>query len=118
MEPRCTISGCLLEKRDNARDQNEPEIIQLLWEMGATWRRLDATLGGEMAGVPDLLVGLADRNYLLEVKTNRGRLNACEQDFHRSWLGQDGIVRSADDVRRVLNPPWLEDTQPSKPVLG
>ena len=63
MDPRCSISGCILEKRDNVRDQNEREIIQALWDLGATWRRIDATLGGEMAGIPDLLVGFGGRNY-------------------------------------------------------
>ncbi len=117
MDPRCTISGCVLEKRDNTRDGNEQEIIHALWEMGATWRRIDATLGGEMAGVPDLLVGLDGKNYLLEVKTARGSLNAYQKDFHNRWLGEAHVVRSADDVQRILNPASLEDTQPSLSTL-
>ncbi len=117
MDPRC-ITGCVLEKRENTRDQNEPEIIQALWEMGAICRRLDATLGGEMAGVPDLLVGFEGKNYLLEIKTARGRLNVHQQKFHNSWLGQVDVVRSADELRGILKPSWLEDTQPSKSMLG
>ncbi len=118
MDPRCNISGCVLEKRNNTRDQNEPEIIQALREMDATWRRLDATLGGEMAGVPDLLVGFGGKNYLLEVKSVRGRLNPYQKDFHDKWLGQVHTVRSADDVRRILGADWLDDTQPSPSTLA
>ena len=116
MDPRCS-DGCILENRDNNRDQNERMIILALRELGASVRRLDATLGGDMAGIPDLLVGLSGKNYLLEVKTARGSLNDNQKIFHDSWLGEVHVVRSVEDVRRIVKPTWLEDTQPSRALL-
>lgn len=47
------------------RDAAEPDIVKALVAAGATVQRLDLTNG------PDLLVGYAGKNYLLEVKSGK-----------------------------------------------
>ena len=71
------------------RDENEPEIVEALEAVGASVLRLDDV---------DLLVGFRGINYLLEVKTPKGKLNKKQQKFFRSWVGQVNIVRTVDDA--------------------
>ena len=52
------------------RDANEAEIVAALQRVGATVERI--TTGG---GVPDLLVGYWRKNYLMEVKQGKNKLN-------------------------------------------
>lgn len=58
-------------------------------------------------GVPDLLVGHRNRNYLLEVKDpskspSRRRLTPDEEKFHQSWSGQIAVVHTLEDVLKIL----------------
>lgn len=73
-----------------SRDANEPEIIRALESVGATVTHLDAGKGG----IPDLLVGFRGVNYLLEVKTERGKLRPVQAEWHALWRGQVTVVRS------------------------
>jgi hypothetical protein len=52
-------------------DANQTAIVDALRAAGATVQSL-ATVGG---GVPDLLVGVRGKTYLLEVKTPKGKRN-------------------------------------------
>ena len=49
-------------------------------------------------GVPDLLVGRAGVNYLLEVKSEKGRLTEDQEEWHMNWRGHKSVVRSIDDA--------------------
>lgn len=95
----------------NQRDANEEEIVRALIGVGATVRRLDASIGGEMAGLPDLLVGYRGMNYLLEVKRFKGSLNGIsivaslspsQRKFWNSWNGSATIVRNATEALRAI----------------
>ena len=57
-------------RRDAKVDQNQQEIITALRQIGASVYPLH--FAGK--GCPDLLVGFRGRNYLIFVKTERGRL--------------------------------------------
>lgn len=53
-------------------------------------------------GCPDLLVGFRGQNYLLEVKTPNGTLNAHQKAWIMIWYGQVAVVTSAEEALRVI----------------
>ena len=71
-------------------DGNQSVIIQALQAVGAQVYPLGQPV--------DLLVGYKGRNWLLEVKTARGRLRNGQGVFLASWAGQAAVVRSVDDA--------------------
>ena len=58
-------------------DANQPLIVQCLRDCGATVVST-ATVG---KGFPDLIVGYGGRNFLFEIKTEKGKLHQVQQDF-------------------------------------
>lgn len=83
------------------RDQNEKEIVAALRARGASVTLLD------QAGVPDLLVGLHGRTFLLEVKVSsrkdgkghsnkskggEGELTAAQVKWWQGWTGSHPII--------------------------
>lgn len=85
-------------RRDAKVDQNQREIIDALRRVGASVYPLH--FAGK--GCPDLIVGFRGRNFLLEVKTERGRLNAEQRDFHQAWRGQVAVVRSRREAVEAI----------------
>lgn len=79
-------------------DTNHNQIVCALRDMGASVTSL-AAVG---CGVPDLIVGWRQRNYLLEVKGEKGQLNPYQVAFHAMWSGQVCVVRTPDDALRVI----------------
>ena len=71
-------------------DANQPEIVAALRKIGATVQHLH-TVG---RGCPDILVGYQGENYLLEIKTEKGKLTPPEGRFFADWEGQVSIVHS------------------------
>lgn len=81
-------------RRDAKVDQNQAEIIDALRRVGASVYPLH--FAGK--GCPDLIVGFRGRNYLIEVKSSRGKLNADQRTFHQAWRGHVCVVRSAREA--------------------
>ena len=79
-------------------DENQAEIVDAFRRCGASVVSL-ADVGG---GIPDLLIGYRDVTFLVEVKTAEGKLNDLQKKWHARWNGQIAIVRSVDDVLRLL----------------
>ena len=80
-------------------DANQPEIVEALRSVGASVQSL-AQLGG---GVPDLLVGINGKNYLLEVKDgskcdSATKLTPMEDLFHSVWKGHKAVVRNTNEA--------------------
>lgn len=75
-------------------DANQPEIVAALRAVGCSVQTL-ATMG---AGVPDLLIGLAGVNLLVEVKSAKGKLTKDQIPWHEAWRGQVAIVRSVEEA--------------------
>lgn len=76
-------------------DDNQRAIVEVLRRLGFSVQSL-ASVGD---GVPDLLVGRAGRNILLEVKNsnlppNKQRLTEREEAWQRNWRGQCATVKS------------------------
>jgi hypothetical protein len=78
------------------RDSNESAIIEALRSVGASVQQLSAK------GCPDLLVGFRGENYLLEVKTVKGKLTEDEDLWFFDWHGQAQIVRTVEDALEAI----------------
>jgi Holliday junction resolvase len=83
-------------RRAAKRDANETEIIKALRQIGATVQPINA------ADTPDLLIGYQGINYLMEVKTEKGKLKPGQIDWHDNWRGQCAVVRSVDEAFMIL----------------
>ena len=84
-------------------DANHVEIVKALRKIGCDVISL-AAVG---SGGPDLLVGIAGRNYLIEVKNGKkprsGQKLTPEQiKFHRNWCGQKTVINNINDAVRVV----------------
>jgi hypothetical protein len=72
-------------------------IVQALRDEGADLCSV-VSLSGEAHGVPDLLVGLGYRTYLVEVKDgenqppSKQRLTPDQERFIRNWKGYPVVV--------------------------
>ena len=75
-------------------DANHTLIAAACRAAGATVHHTHRVGGG----FPDLSVGIAGLNLLIEVKTNTGQLNANEQRFHAEWRGQIAVVRTVEEA--------------------
>jgi len=74
-------------------DENHAQIRAALERAGATV---------VPDGPVDLIVGLRGRNYLLEIKTEKGKLRVKQEGFIRRWKGQVHVVRSVDEALAVI----------------
>lgn len=86
-------------RRAARTDANQTAIVEALRKCGASVQSL-AAVG---KGVPDLLVGLRSRNYLLEVKDgskppSARKLTPDQEQWHLKWAGQVLTVTSAEDA--------------------
>ena len=88
------------------RDSNEAEIINALEAVGAT---VEQMVTG--SGVPDLLVGYKDINYLMEVKplpvkgkvfASQVALNKKQVIWHWYWKGQKAVVRTSEEALALI----------------
>ncbi len=53
-------------------------------------------------GCPDLLLGYAGHNYLVELKCGKNELTSFEKRFFDEWHGQVDIVHNLDEVLQLL----------------
>ena len=53
-------------------------------------------------GVPDILVGYRGKNYLVEIKTDTGRLSPEQIKHQNHWPGQTSIARSVGAVLKII----------------
>jgi Holliday junction resolvase len=84
-------------------DANQPSIVEALEKAGCTVQHLHA-LG---QGCPDILVGRASVNYLLEIKDgskplSKQKLTPDEMAWHSTWAGLVWTVNSIEDALRVV----------------
>lgn len=91
-------------KRAAKVDGNQKAIVAALRKAGCSVQSL-ASVG---RGVPDLLVGCAGRNFLLELKDSSKppsarKLTGDQQTWHDDWRGHVVIVETVADALRVVN---------------
>lgn len=75
-------------------DANQRAVVEALRAAGATVQHLHEV--GQ--GCPDLLIGFAGKNYLVEVKNAAagGSLNAEQVKWHRAWRGHVMVITSPE----------------------
>ena len=81
-------------KRYPRLDVNQPEIVRALRSCGVSVTSL-ASIG---SGCPDLLCGYKLRNFLLEIKSEDGKLTSDERQWHNHWNGAVFTVRTVDEA--------------------
>lgn len=79
-------------------DANQAEIVKGLRAAGCTVISLHRV--GD--GCPDLIVGRAGKNWLIEVKTEGRGLNEKQKTWHAWWAGQRAIVTELEGALRVV----------------
>jgi Holliday junction resolvase len=84
-------------------DDNQAEIVAALRKCGCTVQSL-AALGN---GVPDLLVGRAGVNYLLEVKDgskpkSARELTPDELRWLHAWRGSAAVVETVEEALKEV----------------
>lgn len=80
-------------------DANQSDIVKALRAVGATVQ----VLSDVGKGCPDLLVGRAGKNYLLEIKDgdkfkSKRKLTPDQVEWHQEWCGQVAVVECVDDA--------------------
>lgn len=78
------------------KDSNQGELVAAFRALGCSVQ----VISGE--AVPDLLVGVGGRNYLVEVKTETGKLRPKQEAWHRLWRGQVCVARNTNDVQALV----------------
>ena len=90
-------------------DGNQAEIVRDLRAVGCSVQIIEGANG--QRGVPDLLVGRNNRNYLLEVKRPKakrrraGRLSAEQRAWHLAWRGQSEVVSNTAEAYAAVGLP-------------
>ena len=79
-------------------DANQRDIVAALRMAGCTVHSLHAV--GQ--GCPDLLIGRADKNYLLEVKTEEGKLRRSQEQWIAKWRGHVAVVRTIEEALEAV----------------
>jgi hypothetical protein len=79
-------------------DSNQSIIVAALRAAGASVLHLH-TVGH---GCPDLAVGHAGRNYLVEIKRGTAKLTPDEQRFHSEWRGVVHVIRTPEEALEML----------------
>jgi Holliday junction resolvase len=79
-------------------DTNQKEIVEALRACGFSVVHLHAV--GK--GCPDLIAGRLGVNYLIEIKSAKGKLTPAQVEFHDNWMGQVIVVRSVEDLSAIL----------------
>lgn len=84
-------------------DENQPQIVDELRQIGATVQHLHAV----GSGCPDIIVGFRGCNFLFEIKNkdkppSKQRLTPDESLWHREWQGQVDIILDTEDALRII----------------
>jgi Holliday junction resolvase len=83
--------------RAKRTDVNQKDIVHALKSFGATV--VDLSSVGK--GCPDLLVGFANKTYLIEVKRdNKAKFTPQQIQFNELWRG--GIIARIETIDEVI----------------
>lgn len=82
-------------------DDNHRDVVDEFRQTMPEATVFDASGAGN--GFPDLVIGLAGKNYLFEVKDpekvpSARNLTDAQKDFHTAWQGQVHVVHSAAEI--------------------
>lgn len=78
------------------------EIKSALEKAGASVAYILSRPGRGQSGLPDLLVAFNGKNFLMEVKSETGRLSEAQVLFHSNWQAPVYVVTSAKEALSVI----------------
>lgn len=80
-------------------DLNQKEIVDGLERYeGVTVLHLH-TVG---YNCPDILVGFSGKNYLFEIKSDKGEMTSGQLAFYGIWRGQTDVIYSLDEAIKII----------------
>lgn len=79
------------------KDENHNDITQAFCKLG--YKVLDLSRLG--SGCPDIIVGKGRQYAFVEIKVEKGKLRANQQEFREWWPGFVFTARSVDDVLEI-----------------
>jgi len=79
-------------------DTNQASVVKALKDVGVSVQSL-ASLG---KGVPDLLAAKGAKCWVIEVKSEKGKLTPDQEKWIAAWRGEVHIVRSAEDALKLV----------------
>lgn len=84
-------------------DKNQPEIVRTFRQLGCTVEHLHA----KGQGCPDLLVGVAGLNLVVEVKDGKKppsarKLTRFQEWWFLTWQGQRCVIKSTDEAAALV----------------
>ena len=84
-------------------DANQNSIVKALRDANASVQSL-AKIGN---GCPDLLVGYASANYLIEIKNpdmpiNKRNLTPDQKKWHCEWAGIINVIETPEEALRLI----------------
>ena len=83
---------------DAKTDSNQSEIVAALRKVGCSVELLHR-VGRDS---PDILVGRAGLNFLIECKSAGGQLSEGQQKWHEHWAGQVDVAWTLEDALQIV----------------
>lgn len=90
-------------------DANQIAISDAFRRLGYSVKSMHEVGGG----FPDLVVAKGSDTYLVEVKTEKGKLNELQEKFIATWYGKVYVITCVDDVL-AFNSDMLAPVQPNR----
>ena len=88
----------MVNRYDAKTDENHTEIMSTFRDLGCSVFDLSA----QGSGLPDLLIGVIGFNLLVEVKTEKTKLNKVQENFFDIWRGQKTVIRTTDEAIELI----------------
>lgn len=79
-------------------DKNHKDIVECFRKIGCSVLSLSAV--GK--GCPDLLISYQKQCYLVEVKSEHGKLNTWQEEWGRRWGSPVYVVKTKEDCVALL----------------
>lgn len=83
----------------NRTDTNQKAIIDCFKQLGYSV----LSLSNVKSGCPDLLCAKNGINILVEIKTEKGKLNPLQKEFIQKWNSRVFVIRDIDGVIELDN---------------
>ncbi|MDO8707009.1 MAG: hypothetical protein Q7J84_18940 [Sulfuricaulis sp.] len=87
-----------MSRRAARVDANQSSIVSALRKAGASVQHLH----GVGQDCPDLLVGYRAQNYVIEIKTPKGKLKPGQALWFRDWRGQACVAHTAEEALKSI----------------
>lgn len=95
-------------------DSNQKDIVTALRNEGYSVQHLHSV----GAGCPDILVGYAGINVLIEIKEGDGKLTPAQVVWHSTWQGQIAVAKDKQEAIEVVKNAIKQETEKKEKSSG